>query len=78
MLQKNQRWRKTKGEKVLAPTICHVPQIIMMKIYDKDFPPLKSFHDQAGITLHQPKVLNPTTREPDAFTKKRSLLQKQS
>ena len=42
----------------------------MMTAYDKDFPSLKIFHDQACTTTHQPKVWNPTIREHDGSMKK--------
>lgn len=59
------KYEEPKEAKFPTPTRGHVPQINIMMTYDRDFPLLKSFHDQARSTSHQPKVLNPTTREPD-------------
>ncbi|PON52751.1 hypothetical protein PanWU01x14_207120, partial [Parasponia andersonii] len=66
--KKMAKWiiKEQKYEQPSSPT----QSILMMSSYDKDFPPLGSFNDQTGTTTHQPKVLNPTTRDPDGTTKK--------
>ncbi|PON33365.1 hypothetical protein PanWU01x14_353430, partial [Parasponia andersonii] len=66
--KKMAKWikKEQKDEQPDTPT----QSILMMSSYNKDFPPVGSFHDQTGTTTHLPKVLNPTTRDPDGTTKK--------